>query len=102
VIDDGSTDRTWEILSRVSDADSRIRPFRHAGKEPQPMSRIRPDRKASGIRESARRARWRARNPSRSPRPLVTRRLFFGHVLDPSRSLAGACRDRIQPLPSSR
>jgi len=28
VVDDGSTDRTWEILSRVAAADSRVRPFR--------------------------------------------------------------------------
>jgi glycosyltransferase involved in cell wall biosynthesis len=28
VVDDGSTDRTWEILSRVAAGDSRIRPFR--------------------------------------------------------------------------
>src|SRR5205809_508447 len=28
VVDDGSTDRTWEILERVAARDSRVRPFR--------------------------------------------------------------------------
>jgi glycosyltransferase involved in cell wall biosynthesis len=30
VVDDGSTDRTWEILSRVGEHDRRVRPFRQA------------------------------------------------------------------------
>src|SRR4029077_10176883 len=29
VVDDGSTDRTWEILSRISAREPRIRAFRH-------------------------------------------------------------------------
>lgn len=29
VVDDGSTDRTWEILTHVAKTDSRLRPFRH-------------------------------------------------------------------------
>ena len=28
-VDDGSTDRTWEILKRVAERDSRVRPIRH-------------------------------------------------------------------------
>ena len=28
-VDDGSTDRTWEILTRIAKSDSRVRPFRH-------------------------------------------------------------------------
>ncbi len=28
-VDDGSTDRTWEILTRIATTDSRLRPFRH-------------------------------------------------------------------------